>query len=96
LNRKAISFLSNQRGDVMSTFIEKPQKDTGEIKTFQGIIPICTSCKNIWDNKGYWNHIEAHIREHPQGSSYQGTSSGRIYSLYLPRVCKKIYLESFQ
>ena len=47
-------------------WIEKIKKDTGEIKTFQGIIPICASCKNIWDDKGYWNHIEAHIREHPQ------------------------------
>ena len=55
----------------MRAFIKKLQKDTGEIKTFQeiipkGIIPICTSCKNIWDDKGYWNHIEAHIKEHPQ------------------------------
>ena len=55
----------------MRAIIEKLQKDTGEIKTFQGIIPkgiipICTSCKNIWDDKEYWNHIEAHIREHPQ------------------------------
>ena len=58
-------------GDVMRAFIGKIQKDTEEIKTFQGIIPkgiipICTSCKNIWDDKEYWNHIEAHIREHPQ------------------------------
>jgi len=52
------------RGDVMRALIEKLQKDTGEIKTLQGIIPICTSCKNIWDDKEYWNHIETHIREH--------------------------------
>jgi hypothetical protein len=65
----------------MGALIEKPQKDTEKTKTLQGIIPICTSCKNIRDGKGYWNHI---------------TLSCRVYSLYLPRVCKKIYLESFQ
>jgi len=70
----------------MRAFIEKLQKDTGEIKTFQGIIPICSSCKNIWDDKGYWNHMR---------SSYQGTSSGRICSLYLPRVCKKFIWNLF-
>ena len=37
-----------------------------EIRTFQGIIPICTSCKNIRDDKGYWNNIETYIREHYQ------------------------------
>ena len=46
----------------MGALIEKLQKDTEEIKTLQGIIPICTSCKNIRDVKGYWNHKEAYIR----------------------------------
>ena len=41
-------------------------KDTEEIKTLQGIISICASCKNIRDDKGYWNHIETNIREHYQ------------------------------
>jgi hypothetical protein len=42
---------------------ENFQKNTEEIKTLQGIIPMCTSCKNIRDGKGYWNHKEAYIRE---------------------------------
>jgi hypothetical protein len=46
----------------MGTLIEK-LKDTEEIKTHQGIIPICTSCQKIRDDKGYWSHIEAYIRE---------------------------------
>ena len=47
----------------MKALSEKTQKDTEEIKTLQGIIPICTSCKDIRDDKGYWKHIEAHIKE---------------------------------
>ena len=50
----------------MGALIERSQKDTEEIKTLQGIIPICTSCKNIRDEKGNWNHIEAYSREHYQ------------------------------
>ncbi len=34
-----------------------------EIKTLRGIIPICASCKKIRDYKGYWNQIEAYIRD---------------------------------
>ena len=48
----------------MGALIEKPQKETVEIKTLQGIIPICTSCKNIRDGKGHWKQIETYIREH--------------------------------
>ncbi|MEJ2333879.1 MAG: hypothetical protein P8Y08_14030 [Desulfobulbaceae bacterium] len=66
LEQESYFIFKQAKGDGMRAFIEKLQKDTGEIKTFQGIIPICSSCKNIWDDKGYWNHIEAHIREHPQ------------------------------
>lgn len=32
-----------------------------EIKTLEGIIPICANCKRIRDDKGYWNQIEAYI-----------------------------------
>ena len=48
----------------MGALIEKLRKDTEEIKTLQGIMPICTSCQKIRDDKGHWNHIEAYIREH--------------------------------
>ena len=48
----------------MGALTEKLQKDSEEIKTLQGIIPKCTSCKNFRDDKGYWIHKDAYIREH--------------------------------
>ncbi len=35
-----------------------------EIKTLQGILPVCSYCKNIRDDKGYWSQIEAYIVKH--------------------------------
>jgi len=35
-----------------------------EIKTLRGILPICSICKQIRDDKGYWNQIEAYIEAH--------------------------------
>ncbi len=35
-----------------------------EIKTLQGIIPICSSCKKIRDDKGYWNLLESYIEKY--------------------------------
>lgn len=35
-----------------------------EIKTLKGIVPICSSCKKIRDDQGYWNYLEQYLREH--------------------------------
>ncbi|WP_136798992.1 MULTISPECIES: MASE3 domain-containing protein [Desulfosediminicola] len=35
-----------------------------EIKTLQGLLPICSFCKNIRDDKGYWNNIESYLSVH--------------------------------
>jgi hypothetical protein len=34
------------------------------IKTMGGIIPICSYCKGIRDDKGYWNQLEKYLIEH--------------------------------
>ena len=34
-----------------------------EIKTLKGIIPICSHCKKIRNDKGYWTQIEAYLAE---------------------------------
>ncbi len=35
-----------------------------EIKTLRGILPICSNCKKIRDDKGYWNRIENYLETH--------------------------------
>ncbi len=44
--------------------ILKLQAALEEVKTLQGILPICASCKKIRDDKGYWNQIESYIQKH--------------------------------
>jgi len=34
------------------------------IKTLQGIIPICSFCKKIRDDQGYWSQVEAYLSRH--------------------------------
>ena len=34
------------------------------IKTLNGMLPICASCKKIRDDDGYWEQIESYIQEH--------------------------------
>lgn len=41
---------------------------TNEVRELKGIIPICSVCKNIRDDKGYWNQVESYIRSHSDAS----------------------------
>jgi len=35
-----------------------------QVKTLSGFLPICSSCKKIRDDKGYWKQIETYVRDH--------------------------------
>jgi PAS domain S-box-containing protein len=53
-----------------------------EVKTLSGFLPICSSCKRIRDDKGYWNQIEAYIRDH---------SEAEFSHSVCPQCAKKLY-----
>lgn len=40
------------------------QNALDEVKQLRGFLPICTSCKNIRDDQGYWENIETYISNH--------------------------------
>jgi PAS domain S-box-containing protein len=44
--------------------IEELRQAVNEIKTLRGILPICSMCKQIRDDQGYWNQFEAYIEAH--------------------------------
>lgn len=43
---------------------EELQQALDTVKTLNGLLPICSSCKKIRDDDGYWNQIEAYISRH--------------------------------
>ena len=42
------------------------------VKLLSGLIPICSNCKKIRDDKGYWNQIESYIDKHSEASFTHG------------------------
>jgi len=44
--------------------IHELQEALASIKTLRGLLPICSYCKKIRDDKGYWNRIESYIEDH--------------------------------
>jgi len=40
------------------------QKALDEVKTLQGILPICSNCRKVRDDEGYWQEVEVYIERH--------------------------------
>lgn len=36
------------------------------VKQLEGMLPMCSICKNIRDDKGYWNSVETYITRHSE------------------------------
>ena len=46
--------------------IKELQEALKEIKTLRGILPLCSSCKTIRDDKGFWEQVDVYIQKHSQ------------------------------
>jgi PAS domain S-box-containing protein len=44
--------------------IKDLQDALANVETLSGLLPICSYCKNIRDDKGYWSKIESYIGKH--------------------------------
>ena len=58
------------------------QEALASIKTLSGLLPICYSCKQIRDDKGYWNQIEAYIGKHTEAEFTHGICPACAKALY--------------
>lgn len=64
-----------------------------EVKQLSGLLPICASCKNIRDDKGYWRQIETFIREHSEADFSHGICPDCVRKLY-PELAEDILKKS--
>jgi hypothetical protein len=44
--------------------ISELEQTLNEVNILRGILPICSYCKKIRDDKGYWNQLELYLTEH--------------------------------
>jgi PAS domain S-box-containing protein len=62
--------------------VKELQYALDNIKTLQGLIPMCSNCKKIRDDKGFWNQVEGYIMAH---------SDARFTHGVCPECAKKLY-----
>ena len=54
------------------------------VKTLQGLLPICASCKRVRDDSGYWSQIDTYLGQHTNASLSHG---------YCPECAAKAFQE---
>jgi hypothetical protein len=52
------------------------------VKTLSGLLPICSSCKKIRDDTGYWNTLERYISEHSDAEFTHGLCPECVQRLF--------------
>ena len=60
-----------------------------DIKILRGIIPICSGCKKVRDDQGYWNQLEAYLSSHTDAQFSHGMCPDCLKTLYPEYYPKK-------
>ena len=58
------------------------------VRTLDGLVPICAHCKKIRDDKGYWNQLEKYIVDHTDAKLTHGLCPD-CAELYFPGIAVK-------
>ena len=76
--------LEKERGRL----IDDLTKALAEVKTLSGLLPICSHCKSIRDDDGYWRTLESYIASHSQADFSHGICPDCVKKYY-PQVERK-------
>jgi PAS domain S-box-containing protein len=65
------------------TLISELQAAEAAVKRLRGLLPICSSCKKIRDEKGNWQQMERYVTEHSEAAFSHGMCP-ECLKLYYP------------
>lgn len=76
----------HQQNEEREKLIIELQNALAKVKSLTGLLPICSACKKIRDDKGYWEQIEAYISDHAEVEFSHGICPECLKKLY-PEYC---------
>ena len=57
-----------------------------KVKRLEGIIPICTYCKQVRDDQNYWQQVECYVSEHSDAKFSHGVCPSCYESIIVPQL----------
>jgi len=58
--------------DSMAARVRELEVALSKVRRLQGLLPICSYCKKIRDDRNYWRQVEAYISEHSEAAFSHG------------------------
>lgn len=58
----------------------------GQVKQLRGLLPICSYCKRIRDDKEYWHDVESYLRAHADANFSHGICPNCFESIVQPEL----------
>ena len=68
--------------DERKKLIRELKEALAKIQTLRGLVPICSSCKKIRDDKGYWHQVETYVSRHSEAQFSHGMCPDCMKELY--------------
>jgi len=53
-----------------------------ELRTLKGLLPMCSKCKKIRDDKGFWERVDSYIEQHSRVTFSHGICPDCLVDLY--------------
>lgn len=70
--------------DERDRFVADLKEELANVRTLDGMLPICASCKSIRDADGYWRQVEMYVQEHTNAEFTHGICPDCLQKLYPP------------
>ena len=68
----AIALLNSRYLETLTSQKESLERALAQVKTLSGLLPICSHCKNIRDDAGFWKRVDSYIAENSDATFTHG------------------------
>jgi len=66
----------------MAKTVNELQRLLTKVRTLSGLLPICSQCKKIRDDQGYWTEVEFYVRAHSEADFTHSICPDCMHKLY--------------
>lgn len=90
-----LAYESRMKGEALEknkALINELRETLDTVKRLEGLIPICSNCHSIRDDKGYWHRVEKYLQERTDASFSHSICPKCVKELY-PEIYDKIIME---
>lgn len=85
----AIALRISRHIDLLNERTTSLENALDRVRTLHGLLPMCSHCKKIRDDQGYWTRVESYLSEHTDAQISHGLCPDCLRKLY-PDYSEKI------